>query len=177
MKKLHYAYTSSFSFNDKVENGFLKLRSFIVIVLLLLTSQIGFSQSRKDLQTRVDGLTFENLRLKQEIRQLRKDLSMLQRQTEGSGDQYAPVSHLTIGAAGTLKCIQCTRNAETGSKYCLQHKKIYEPEGPVVQRNGDQPYTGVHGPGVPPSARAVYKNPNAGKYFYNGMGIQTFFRK
>lgn len=80
---------------------------------------------------------------------------------------------LAITAKGT----QCTREAESGSDYCWQHKSTYEPYNVLsTKSSSSSTYKATSSPSSA-SGRTLITGPRGGTYYINSKGNKTYVKK
>jgi outer membrane murein-binding lipoprotein Lpp len=166
---------------------------FLVLLLIMLSS---CSQSRKDMNARVnelmqkvdtlsskvDMLTEQNSLLDEEISWLENEIVDLNRAkpanpanpaaavsapaTKTSGKQVKSGQCKALTSTGS----RCSRIALNGSEFCWQHIKIYEPD-----RSEKENKTAVS-PGDT-STYTIHTGPKGGKYYINSSGKKIYIKK
>jgi hypothetical protein len=117
--------------------------------------------------------------LQDQINNLQSDISYLKGRVDALSDNLnrsnvnqpsintsSPIKDSTLQVseqcqAMTLKGVQCSRKAESGSKYCWQHKKSDA------------------GPSISPSStdKNIQTGPRGGQYYINSHGNKVYVRK
>lgn len=72
-------------------------------------------------------------------------------------------------AATTASGSQCSRNAESGSNYCWQHKKMYENNTTTQVK----PTTSSSST----TSREIHTGSRGGKYYINSKGNKVYIKK
>jgi len=75
--------------------------------------------------------------------------------------------------ATTIAGKQCSRNADSESKYCWQHKKIKEPSTNQNKSTSNS----YQNNSTTSSGRTIYTGSRGGKYYINSKGNKTYIKK
>jgi colicin import membrane protein len=73
--------------------------------------------------------------------------------------------------ATTTAGYQCSRNADEGSDYCWQHKKMYEPSSSTTSSKSSSVSNSSS------SSRTIHTGPRGGKYYINSKGNKVYVKK
>lgn len=133
------------------------------------------------LKQQILDIKTENLTFKSENEQLRAKLTTNNNTSAnpsslGIASQNNNASQASSGRcqAITAKGTQCTRTADSGSKYCWQHKSTYEP---ASTSNKSSFSSSPSSKSSTSSGRTIITGPRGGKYYINSNGNKTYIRK
>lgn len=142
----------------------------LLTLFLILLGNIAFAQDIQKLQTEIEALKNRVAALEQIV-------------ASHSDSSTAPVSSTTSEAkrciAITNAGTQCKRNADPGSDYCWQHKRMYEPikSSTVNSSSSNTSTQNSISTGTTSSGRTIYTGPRGGKYYINSNGNKTYIKK
>lgn len=82
-------------------------------------------------------------------------------------------------AATTASGKRCSRNAESGSNYCWQHKDTYEPDKatPKTTSTKKNSTSATESSSSSSEGRVIYTGPRGGKYYINSNGKKTYIKR
>jgi len=168
-----------------------------LLLIILLSSSVCQSQSKKELKQKVDQLISDKqaimnelisvktqmFDLKQELASVKSENEKLRSQMLAQPNQNSPNELMSAPTktqtttpnvdggrcqAITAKGTQCSRNADPGSQYCWQHKSTYEP---------NKKSSGISSGSSSSSGRTIYTGPRGGKYYINSHGNKTYIKR
>jgi colicin import membrane protein len=137
-----------------------------------------------NLKQQILDLKTENLSCRSENEKLRTALATNNDASTNTPNslistQISSASQTSTGRcqAITAKGTQCTRTAESGSKYCWQHKSTYEPASTATSSSTKSNFSSGKSSGSTTSGRTIYTGPRGGKYYINSHGNKTYIKK
>lgn len=136
-----------------------KLLTFLFI--LTITNSIS-AQDLQKLQAEIEALKVRVTLLEQKLSE-KKDSTVSK-----------PNEHKQC-IATTTAGYQCSRNADPGSDYCWQHKKIYEPTTSSSVSNSTS--TNTKSSSTTSSGREIKTGPRGGQYYINSSGKKVYVKK
>lgn len=139
-----------------------------------------------DLKGEILDLKSEGLDLRNENEKLRTTLSSTSPESNQPKQVDSKQSLTTVPQSGFQRCqaitakgTQCTRMAEPGSKYCWQHKAIYEPTSTAKSSTNSSKsnFSSGTSSGTTSTGRTIYTGPRGGKYYINSKGNKVYIKK
>lgn len=118
-------------------------------------------------------------KLQAEIESLKARVTMLEQKLAGSVDTTSIVKTTSTESkrciATTTAGYQCSRNADPGSDYCWQHKKIYEPT--TSSSVSTSTSSSTKSSSTTSSGRVIQTGPRGGQYYINSSGKKVYVKK
>ncbi len=138
------------------------MKKLLISLCLVCFSAMLPAQDFQKLQAEIESLKARVTVLEQKLAE-KKDSIVSQ-----SNDNKRCIATTTAG-------YQCSRNADPGSDYCWQHKKIYEPTtsssvSTSTSTNNKSSYTTSSG-------REIKTGPRGGQYYINSSGKKVYVKK
>lgn len=167
------------------------MRKMFILLLAVLAVNVSFAQSKTELIEQVNQLRIQLQFLETKVKSLEGQLNTAQSDIlmlRNENYQIKEVSKANVATrndftsdkeestneaskqckAITQKGTQCSRNADSGSEYCWQHKSTYEPNSKVT------PTKASSSSGSP--GRTIHTGPRGGKYYINSKGNKVYVK-
>lgn len=118
----------------------------------------------------------------QDLQKLQAEIETLKARVTILEHKLAEKKDSTISKANEHKqCIatttagnQCSRDADPGSNYCWQHKKIYEPTTSSSEATST---SSSNKSSTTSSGRDIQTGPRGGKYYINSSGKKVYVKE
>lgn len=138
------------------------MRKLFVFLIIIICSVHLSAQDFQKLQAEIEALKARVTLLEQKLSE-KKDSTVSK-----------PNEHKQC-IATTTAGNQCSRNADPGSDYCWQHKKIYEPTTSSSVSTSTSSSTKPSS--TTSSGREIKTGPRGGQYYINSSGKKVYVKK